>query len=266
MVPQAKLALITGGSRGIGRGIALALARAGFGVVVNYVAHREAAEECLRLCEAARPRGSDAPCLLYQADISRAEERERLLSFVMREGGWLDLLVNNAGVAPAARMDLLQATEESFDRLMAINLKAPFFLTQATANLWLARLGELPPERARPKVINISSISAETASSDRGDYCVSKAGLSMVTRLFAARLAEFGIYVYELRPGIIKTEMTAPVQDKYERLIAQGLTPIRRWGTPEDVGRAVVCIAQDTFSFSTGEVMNVDGGFHLRRL
>jgi 3-oxoacyl-[acyl-carrier protein] reductase len=266
MIPQSKLALVTGGSRGIGRGIAMELARAGYGAIINYVGHREAAEECVRLCQATRPAGSEARWEVFQADISAAQDRARLVDFVAHECGWLDLLVNNAGVAPAARVDLLQAGEESFDRLMAVNLKGPYFLTQAIANFWLARLGELPSARRRPKIVNISSISAYAASPDRGDYCVSKAGLCMATRLFAARLAEFGINVYEVRPGIIQTDMTAVVRSRYDRMIAQGLTPIPRWGVPEDVGRAVVAIAEDRLPFSTGEVINVDGGFHLRRL
>ncbi len=266
MIPQSKLALVTGGSRGIGRGIAMALARAGFGVIINYVSHRDAAEECARLCQAARPGGSEARLATLQADVATAEGRERLVDFVAHECGWLDLLVNNAGVAPAARVDLLKANEESFDRLMAVNMKGPYFLTQGIANFWLARLGEIPRARSRPKIVNISSISAYAASTDRGDYCVSKAGFSMATRLYAARLAEFGINVYEIRPGIIETDMTATVQKKYDRMIAEGLTPIARWGVPEDVGRAVVAIAQNQLPFSTGEVINVDGGFHLRRL
>ena len=179
--------------------------------------------------------------------------------------GWIDLLVNNAGVAPTERKDLLEATEESFDRLIAINLRGPYFLTQAVANFWLGGLKD-HSDRPRPKVITISSISAYTASVNRGDYCISKAGLAMMTQLFAARLAGEGIRVYEIRPGIVATDMTGPAKEKYDRMIADGLTPIARWGTPEDVGRAVVAIAQDHFPFSTGEVLNVDGGFHIRWL
>jgi len=194
-----------------------------------------------------------------------AHGREQLLKAVIDRFGWIDLLVNNAGVAPSERKDLLESTEESFDRLIKINLRGPFFLTQAVANFWLAGLAEHAARR-RPKVITISSISAYTASINRGDYCMSKAGLAMMTQLFAVRLAGEGIGVYEIRPGVVATDMTGPVKEEYDRLIAEGLTPIARWGTPEDVGRAVVAIAQDQFPFSTGEVFNVDGGFHIRRL
>jgi NAD(P)-dependent dehydrogenase (short-subunit alcohol dehydrogenase family) len=178
--------------------------------------------------------------------------------------GRLDLLVNNAGVAPSVRADILEATEESFDRLISINVKGPYFLTQAVANFWISSSPK--SNDFKPKVITISSISAYTASVNRGDYCVSKAALSMLTPLYASRLAEYGIHVYEVRPGVIATDMTGTVKDKYEKLIAEGLSPIKRWGTPEDIGRAVVAIAEDRFPFSTGEVINVDGGFHLRRL
>jgi NAD(P)-dependent dehydrogenase (short-subunit alcohol dehydrogenase family) len=175
--------------------------------------------------------------------------------------------VNNAGVAPIERADILEAGEESFDRLMNINVKGPYFLTQLAAR-WMieqSRAG-VPPALPKPKIITISSISAYAASVNRGEYCISKAALSMLTPLFAARLAGHGIHVYEIRPGIIATDMTGPVKEKYDKLIADGLTPIARWGTPEDVGRAVAAIAQDALPFSTGEVINVDGGFHLRRL
>jgi 3-oxoacyl-[acyl-carrier protein] reductase len=266
MLPEFSAALVTGGSRGIGRGICLSLARAGFGVVINYTSNAEAAVECKRLCIEAAPAAQKAKFETIQADISDPKGRARLLEFIEREWGWLDVLVNNAGVAPEVRADLLEATEESFDRLIAINLKGPYFLTQAIANYWISKLANLPTDRAKPKVINISSLSACAASTNRGDYCVSKAGLAMATQLFAVRLAEFGINVYEVRPGIIATDMTAGVKEKYDRMIAEGLAPIARWGTPEDVGRTVAAIAQGAFPFSTGEVINVDGGFHLRRL
>mgnify|MGYP001791964463 CR=1 FL=1 len=180
------------------------------------------------------------------------------------------MLVNNAGVAPAVRADLLEADEESFDRLIRINVRGPYFLTQLAAR-WMieqsAAAGSVPGSAGGgPKIVTISSVSAYTASINRGDYCVAKAALSMLTPLYASRLAEHGINVYEIRPGIIATAMTGPVHEKYDRLIADGLTPIKRWGTPEDVGRAVAAIAENLLPFSTGEVINVDGGFHLRRL
>jgi 3-oxoacyl-[acyl-carrier protein] reductase len=266
MFPEFPAALVTGGSRGIGRGICLSLARAGFGVAINYTSNAEAAEECKRLCIEAAPDAKKAKLETVRADISDPKDRARLVEFIEREWGWIDVLVNNAGVAPNVRADLLEATEDSFDRLIAINLKGPYFLTQAVANYWVSGLQYLPAGRAKPKVINISSLSAYAASANRGDYCVSKAGLSMATQLFATRLAEYGINVYEVRPGIIATDMTAGVREKYDRMIAEGLTPIARWGTPEDVGHAVAAIAQGALPFSTGEVINVDGGFHIRRL
>jgi 3-oxoacyl-[acyl-carrier protein] reductase len=266
MFPEYQAALVTGGSRGIGRGICLSLARAGFGVAINFTSNAEAAEECKRLCLEAAPDAKKAKFETIQADISDPQGRTRLVEFIERGWGWIDVLVNNAGVAPTVRADLLEATEESFDRLIAINLKGPYFLTQAVSNYWISGLQYLPAGREKPKVINISSLSAYAASVNRGDYCVSKAGLSMATQLFATRLAEYGINVCEIRPGIIATDMTAAVQEKYDRMIAEGLTPIARWGTPEDVGRAVAGIAQGAYPFSTGEVINVDGGFHLRRL
>ena len=193
-----------------------------------------------------------------------AEDRARLMSAVDLDFGRLDVLVNNAGVASQARVDLLEATEESFDRLLNINLKGPYFLTQAAAK-WMLEQKAKGDER-NPLIINITSVSAYAASPERGDYCVSKAGLSMMTKLFALRLASEGINVYEVRPGVIATDMTAKVKDKYDQLIDDGLTPIKRWGTAEDVAQAVAAVASGAFLFSTGEVINVDGGFHLRQL
>ena len=273
------VALITGASRGIGRGIALALAQAGYDLVLNYVTNRTAAAQTAADCLAA---GKSAGCticaVIARADISRAKDRDALIELTRRKFGRLDLLVNNAGVAPSVRADLLEANEESFDRLIRVNVKGPYFLTQM-ASRWMIEQIESDSatrrsRRRKPgvlptftrKIITISSISAYTASINRGDYCMSKAALSMLTPLFASRLAEYGIQVYEIRPGIIATDMTRPVKEKYDRLISKGLTPIRRWGTPEDVGRAVAAVAQGSLPFSTGEVINVDGGFHLRRL
>lgn len=262
--------LITGASRGIGRGIALALAPLGHDLLINYArneaAARQTAAECLA---AARAAGREIRVECHRADIARADEREALVTFARSAFGHLDLLVNNAGIAPTVRADLLEAGEDSFDHLIATNLKGPCFLTQRVARWMIESKEGLAREdagRSSRKIIFISSISAYTASVNRGDYCVSKAGVAMLVKLFAARLAPHGIGVYEVRPGIIATDMTGPVKDKYDRLIADGLTPIRRWGTPEDVGRAVAAIAQDLLPFSTGEVINVDGGFHLRTL
>jgi NAD(P)-dependent dehydrogenase (short-subunit alcohol dehydrogenase family) len=253
-----KTAIVTGASRGIGRGIALALAGAGYDVVVNYARNADAAEEVRRQVEALGRRA-----LLVRADVGVAVERVELVAKTVAEFGRIDLLVNNAGVAPDVRADLLEASEESFDRLIAINLKGPYFLTQRVAKQMIAQ----PASASAPKIVNITSVSAYATSVNRGDYCVAKAGLAMMTQLYAARLAEHGINVYEIRPGVIETDMTGPVKAKYDELIfKQGLTPIRRWGTPDDVARAVVAVAGDLLPFSTGEVINVDGGFHLRRL
>ncbi|GGM65059.1 3-ketoacyl-ACP reductase [Dactylosporangium sucinum] len=248
-------AIVTGGSRGIGRGIVLALANAGHDVVINYAANQTAAEEV-----AAEVEKTGAKAAVVRADIADAADRERLVAAAYDALGPIDLLVNNAGVAPSVRADILEAGEESFDRLVGINLKGPYFLTQLVARRMI--------EHGTPgRIVTISSMSAYTASVNRGDYCVTKAGLSMMTKLFAARLAEHGITVFEIRPGIVATDMTGAVREKYDRLILeQGITPIRRWGRPDDVGRAVVAVAQGLFPFSTGQVIDVDGGFHLRTL
>jgi NAD(P)-dependent dehydrogenase (short-subunit alcohol dehydrogenase family) len=262
------VALITGASRGIGRGIALELANIGCDVVINYASNLQAAQETAADClSAARAGGKTLRAEICPADIGRSADRLRLIEFVRSKLGRLDLLVNNAGVAPAARADVLEATEESFDRLININVKGPYFLTQLAAR-WMIeqRAARVQAAAFQPKIITVSSISAYTASVNRGDYCIAKAALSMLTPLYAARLAEHGINVYEIRPGIIATDMTSGVKAKYDQLIADGLTPIKRWGTPEDVGKAVAAIAQDLLPFSTGEVINVDGGFHIRRL
>ncbi len=235
-------------------------------MIINYVSAEEAAVECRKLCQDASPSSADARFEIVQADISKCEDRARLLAFADEQFGWVDLLVNNAGVAPKLRADLLEASEESLDRLLGINLKGPFFLSQIFSNWWIRQIDVKGAGRVRPKIVIISSMSAYTASTNRGDYCISKAALAMVTRLFAVRLADYGINVYEIRPGIVATDMTGPVKQKYDRMIADGLTPIRRWGEPNDVGVAVRAIAEDRFPFSTGEVINVDGGFHLHRL
>ena len=248
-------ALVTGASRGIGKAIALALAQKDFDVVINFAKNIDAANEVKSKIESLGRRAH-----LVQADVSVAQDRQNLLTQALQIFGRIDLLVNNAGVAPTTRADLLEATEESFDRLIRINLKGPYFLTQLVARRMIE-------QRTFAKIINITSVSAYTASTNRGDYCVAKAGLSMMTQLYAARLAEHGINVYEIRPGVIETDMTGPVKAKYDDLIFnKGLTPIRRWGQPEDVAKAVVAIATDLLPFSTGEVINVDGGFHIHQL
>jgi NAD(P)-dependent dehydrogenase (short-subunit alcohol dehydrogenase family) len=256
------VALITGASRGIGRGIAITLAKAGtHDLLINYAGNETAANECRAMCmEAGAGKIRAEAC---QGDISVAADRQRLLDSVKASFGRLDFLVNNAGVAPNVRADLLDAGEESFDRLISINLKGPYFLTQAAAKWMIA----CPPHDIFPRaIVNVTSISAYTASVNRGDYCIAKAGLAMMTKLFAVRLAEYRIGVFEIRPGVIETDMTGPVKEKYDKLFAEGLTPINRWGRPDDIGRAVAAVAAGSFPYSTGEVINVDGGFHLRVL
>jgi 3-oxoacyl-[acyl-carrier protein] reductase len=256
------LALITGASRGIGRGIALELARAGtHDLVINFAGNEAAALECKSLCEKAMD--GKRRVEIAQADISKAEDRERLIDFVSRKFNRLDLLVNNAGVAPNVRADLLEAGEESFDRLIGINLKGPYFLTQKAARLMI---DTLPLDGAARAVVNVTSISAYTVSTNRGDYCVAKAGLAMMTRLYAVRLAEFGIGVFEIQPGVIATDMTQGVKEKYDKMFADGIAPIARWGVPSDIGKAVVAVASGHFPYSTGQVFNVDGGFHIRTI
>lgn len=256
------VSLVTGAGRGIGRGIAIELAKLGHAVVINFAGNATAAEECLQLVRAG---GGDG--ILVQANISSSADRARLVEETVERYGRIDLLVNNAGVAPSLRADLLEATEESFDRLININLKGPYFLTQLVARQMIEQVQENQLSRfGTPRIVTVSSISAYTASVNRGDYCVAKAGLGMMTALFAARLAEYGINVYEIRPGVIATDMTAGVKEKYDQLIEQGAWPLKRWGQPDDIGRAVAALARGDFPFSTGEVFNVDGGFHLRTL
>ncbi|HKQ92926.1 MAG TPA: 3-ketoacyl-ACP reductase [Blastocatellia bacterium] len=256
------VSLVTGAGRGIGRGIAVELAKLGQAVVINYAGNAGAAEECLRLV---REAGGDG--ITARADVSVSTDRERLVQETLDAYGRIDLLVNNAGVAPSVRADLLEASEESFDRLISVNLKGPYFLTQLVARRMIEQIRrEGVSAFGLPRIVTVTSISAYAASVNRGDYCVAKAGLAMMTALYAARLAEYGVNVYEVRPGVIATDMTEGVKEKYDRMIDQGAWPIRRWGQPEDVGRAVAAIARGDFPYSTGEVINIDGGFHLRTL
>ena len=255
------ISLITGAGRGIGRGIAVALAKLGHAVAINYAGNAAAAGECLQLVRAAGGEG-----FTVRADVADREDRARLVRSVLNEYGRIDLLVNNAGVAPAVRADLLEADEASFDRLLNINLKGPYFLTQLVARQMITQVQQGALPFGLPRIVTVTSVSAYTASVNRGDYCVAKAGLAMLTKLFAARLAEYGINVYEVRPGVIETEMTAGVKEKYDTLIAQGAWPLRRWGQPADVARTVAALARGDLPYSTGEVINVDGGFHLRIL
>lgn len=249
-----KTAIVTGASRGIGRAISLKLASDGFIVIAAARADENKAAEYIAELKAISPDSVYVP-----TDISVKADRERLVNTAYERFGRLDVLVNNAGVAPLERRDLLEMSEESMDRLLDINLKGTFFLTQYAAS-------EMIRHGGGEMIVNVTSMSAYTASINRGEYCISKAGLAMVTELFAARLAEYGINVYEIRPGIIRTDMTAAVTQKYEALIEGGLLPIARMGMPEDIAKAVSALASGAFPYSTGEVFNVDGGFHFRTL
>jgi 3-oxoacyl-[acyl-carrier protein] reductase len=261
--PPARV-LVTGSSRGLGRGVAEALARDGLSVAVHYGSKRAAAEETAESCRRLA-RSGEQRFVVLGGNIAVADDRRRLLDETLSAFGGLDGLVNNAGMAPRVRADLVEATEESFDELLAVNLKGPYFLSQSVARHWLAHRGasRLP---GGYKLVFVSSVSAQMASVNRGDYCVSKAGLAMASQLWAARLAAEGVQVFEVRPGIMATDMTAGVKEKYDALIAQGLVPQGRWGTAEDVGRAVSALIAGLVPFSTGDVIHVDGGLHLQRL
>ena len=254
------LALVTGGSRGIGRGVAEALAREGYDLAVVGVRPEDDAAEALESLRAA-----GAGVRYVRADIGEDDAADRIIAAVREGFGRLDVLVNNAGVAPKERRDILEAGRDSFDRLVRINLRGPYFLTQAAARFMLEQRAARP---SRGCIVFVTSVSATVVSTNRGDYCISKAGLAMASQLWAARLAGEGIVVYEVRPGVVRTDMTsAPaVTAKYDALFAQGLALQSRWGTPEDVGRAVAMLARGELAYSTGQVINIDGGMTVQRL
>ncbi len=323
--PHGGAVLVTGGSRGLGRGIALELASAGFSVAINYRSNTAAAEETAELCrqaaseggtgtpaagtppaggtpapappktaaaagEVGPPPAGDTPApapdtpppafVPIQGDISRAEDRERLVDRVFADFGGLYGLVNNAGISPRERADIVEASVDSFTEVLGTNLTAPYFLTQLVVQRWLRDDRGVPAGPGAPggtpqappfrephhHIVFVGSISAATASINRGEYCVSKAGLAMAAELWATRLAPEGINVYEVRPGIMETDMTAGVHQKYSRLIREGLVPQRRWGQGADVGRMVRSLMSGDFPFSTGAVIYADGGFHISRL
>ncbi|HOY19825.1 MAG TPA: 3-ketoacyl-ACP reductase [Haliscomenobacter sp.] len=254
-----KVALVTGGSRGIGLGIVEQLAGQGFDIAINGVRPEESVQAVLENIKAL-----GVEVIYCQGNVALSADRAKILQEVKDHFGQLNILVNNAGIAPRERRDVLNTSEASFDEVLDTNLKSCYFLTQAAAN-WMIEQKESNPDFSG-SIINISSISATVASVNRGEYCVSKAGISMVTQLFAARLGEYFIPVYEVRPGVIATDMTAGVKEKYDNLIAQGLCVQPRWGTPEDVGKAVGALAAGSFPYSTGQVFMVDGGLTLPRL
>ena len=244
-----KTAFVSGGTRGIGRACAAILKENGYAVIVS----------------ASSTLPDDGEFDYIRCDISKTEDRAAAMEYVLQNYGRIDVLVNCAGVACKQRLDILDTTEESFDRLMNINTKGTFFMCQLFANKMVEWKRQAEDDYI-PRIINIGSISAYTSSVSRGEYCISKAGVSMITTLFADRLAEYGIPVFEVRPGIIRTDMTATVTAKYDKLIAEGITPIKRWGEGEDVAKCVYAAASGLLDFGTGTVLNADGGFHLRRL
>lgn len=254
-----KIAFVTGSSRGIGYGIAKLLNEEGWTVVMSGTSPAEKVADAI--AQLPHPENT----LYIQGNIAVAEDRQNFLDVILATYGRIDLLVNNAGVAPNVRLDILETTEESYDRVMNINLKGMFFLSQLFANAMI-KLKEEGIEDYQPRIVNISSMSSFTSSTNRGEYCISKAGISMVTLLFADKLAEFGIPVFEIQPGIIATDMTSGVTEKYNKLISEGVTPIKRWGYPEDIANAVSVCASGKLDFATGQVLHVDGGFHIRRL
>ena len=252
-------AIVTGGSRGIGRAIALELSRLGYGVLVNYHSQAEAAAEV-----AGKIHDAGGMAFTLSGDVGSAHDRQAVVRTAIERFGRLDLLVNNAGITSPGRSDLLEVPESSWDAVFATNLKGPFFLSQLVANEMIREIqtGLIPCG----KIINLSSISAYAASSNRADYCLAKAAIEMMTHLFAQRLADEKIAVFEVCPGVIETDMTTPVKAKYDQLIAGGQWPIHRWGKPEDVAKAVAAIVLDYFPYSTGQRFDVDGGFHIRSL
>ncbi len=254
-----KVAFVTGGTRGIGLGISLELAKEGFDLAINGVREEKDISDVL---SELKTLGSKV--VYCQGDISIKEDRERMLETIKNEFNTINILINNAGVAPKERNDILKTTSESFDFVVNTNLKGTFFLTQAFAK-WMIDLKKEDPNY-KGKIINITSISATVASVNRGEYCISKAGLGMVTQLFAVRLGEFDIPVYEIRPGIIKTDMTSGVAKKYDDLMRKGLFLQSRWGMPEDIGKAVSSLAKGDFLYSTGQIFVVDGGITVARL
>jgi NAD(P)-dependent dehydrogenase (short-subunit alcohol dehydrogenase family) len=254
-----KVALVSGATRGIGFGIAVKFAERGFDLVISGTREKSLIADVI---EKLQKLGSDV--LYCRCDISSSEQRADMIKNVKKHFGRLNVLVNNAGAAPSVRSDILDLSEENYEKIMKINLQGPYFLTQAVAK-WMIEQKKMAPEFTT-SVINITSISSETASINRGEYCISKAGLSMATKLWAVRLSEFDIPVYEVRPGIILTDMTSGVKDKYDKLISEGILLQKRWGTTEDVAKTVVTLAEGNMPYSTGQIINVDGGFSISRL
>jgi len=254
-----KTALITGGSRGIGLGIAKELAKENFNLAINGVRHEESVQSVLDELKAF---GVDV--IYARGNVSDKTQRQNIFNTVIKKFGYLNVLINNAGIAPKERKDILEASEESFEYVLDINLKGPYFLTQLFANHMVKQKSKDADFMCC--IINVSSVSASVASVNRGEYCISKAGIAMATKLWAARLGEFNIPVYEIQPGIIKTDMTSGVTEKYDKLFSEGLAIQTRWGLPEDIGKVAVSMATGMMPYSTGQVVMVDGGMTVQRL
>lgn len=251
--------LITGGSRGIGLGIAIELAKAGFNLAINGIREKAEVEAPVNSLKS-----FGGEVIYIQGNVSVKDERDRMIGQVISHFGQLNILVNNAGIAPDERRDILEATEESFENVLSVNLKGPYFLTQVAAN-HMVNLKKKDPDKFCC-IINVSSVSASIVSTNRGEYCISKAGISMATKLWAARLGEFDIPVYEIQPGVIRTDMTAGVQEKYDTLFQNGLAVQKRWGIPEDIGKVALSMCLGHMPYSTGQVIMVDGGMTIPRL
>jgi NAD(P)-dependent dehydrogenase (short-subunit alcohol dehydrogenase family) len=256
--------LVTGASRGLGRGIAVHCARLGADVAIHFNENQDSARETIRLCQEAALHPAQK-FVMAGGNLASTRDRASIFEHTISQLGRLDALINNAGMAPRARADITATTEENYDEVMAVNLKGPFFLSQLAARHWLAHPGQSRLSGGY-KLIFITSISADIVSVNRGEYCLSKAGLAMACQLWSARLAGEGAQVFEIRPGIMETDMTATVKEKYNALIADGVVPQKRWGTPDDIGLAVAAILKGQFPFSTGQVIMVDGGLHLKQL
>ena len=260
-----KVLLVTGSTHGIGKAITLELAKLDFSVVINGAANKTLTEDYYAELREIYQDEFENNFLYVQADISKKEDRDILLNKIKTKFNRIDVLVNNAGVAPKIRSDILETSEKSYDRVMSINLKGPYFLTQSISK-WMITLREELKELYQPYIINISSINRYTASVNRGEYCLSKSAMNMMTKLYGERLAEYGIPVFEISPGLIDTPMTEKLHPTYNKLIKEGLTPIRRWGKPIDIAKPVIAIVSGLLPFSTGSVIDIDGGFHLHRL
>ncbi len=260
-----RVVLVTGSTQGIGKAAILELAKIDFSVIVNGASTQNLPQDYFNTLKEIYGNNLDERFLYIQADISKKADRQKLLEKTKNKFGRIDVLVNNAGVAPKVRQDILKASEESYDRVLAVNLKGPFFLSQIFSN-WMIELKTSLNDEYSPYIINISSINRYTSSTNRGEYCISKAGIHMMTKLYADRLAEYGIPVFEISPGIIETAMTEKVHLKYDKLIEGGFTPINRWGKPLDIAKPIIAIVNGLLPFSTGTVIDIDGGFHLHRL